>query len=92
MKTDADFPEIVTDLEIAEAVYTGNLETSTAGELARPAPVLRPSDSVGSALARMHESNATHAVVVGPSRRLVGVLSVLDVVECILRYEDQMRP
>jgi len=32
----------------------------------------------------MHEAHASHAVVVGPSFRLLGVITVLDLVEWVL--------
>jgi CBS domain containing-hemolysin-like protein len=77
----ADLPRLVTDLEIASALYSGTLELARAGDIAVPAPLLRRSDNVDDALARMHEKASTHAVAVDRSFRPVGVVSVLDLVE-----------
>lgn len=74
-------PRLVTDTEIAEALYDGILETTTAVELAKPSPLVRPSDDITYALERMHELRSTHAVVADRTLRLVGVISVLDVIE-----------
>jgi CBS domain-containing protein len=74
-------PRLVTDTEVAEALYADTLETTTAAELAKPSPLVRPSDNLTYALERMHESRSTHVVVADRSLRLVGVVSVLDVIE-----------
>jgi len=78
-------PRLVTDAEIAEAIYDEHLETLRADELSRPSPLLRPEDTVAFALERMHEDRMSHAIVVGPSLRLLGVISILDLVEWMLR-------
>jgi CBS domain-containing protein len=77
----ADLPLLVTDLEIASALYSGTLELARAGDIAVSAPLLRRSDNLDDALARMHEKASTHAVAVDRSFRPVGVVSVLDLVE-----------
>jgi CBS domain-containing protein len=79
-----DVPRLVTDVEIADALYDEQLEVRTALELSRPAPLLRPDDTLAFALARMHESRLTHAIVVGQPLRLLGVVSVLDIIEWTL--------
>jgi len=79
-----DVPRLVTDVEIADALYDEQLEVRTALELSRPAPLLRPDDTLAFALARMHENRLTHAIVVGPPLRLLGVVSVLDIIEWTL--------
>jgi len=81
-------PRLVTDAELAGAIYDGRLETATAEELSRSVPVLRRDDTLGFALERMHEDRTTHAVVVGSASRLLGVVSVLDLVEHTLRTAD----
>lgn len=89
--TPGEWPRVVTDADIASAFYEGLLETGSADDLARTAPLLRPSDSLSFALERMHEHGSTHAVVVSRSPRPLGVLSVLDVVEALLREADRVR-
>jgi CBS-domain-containing membrane protein len=78
-------PRLVTDADIAAAIYDEQLDRLSAEELSRPSPLLRPDDTVAFALERLHEEGTTHAVVIGPSSRLLGVISVLDLVEWILR-------
>jgi CBS domain-containing protein len=77
-------PRVVTDRDIAEAIYNDQLEDLSAEELSRPSPLLRPEDTLAFALERMHEERTSHAVVVGPAFRLLGVISVLDLVEWML--------
>lgn len=77
----ADLPRLVTDAEIASALYSDTLELARAGDIASRAPLIRLSDTVDEALARMHEDASTHAVAVDRSFRPVGVVSVLDLVE-----------
>lgn len=79
-----DAPRIVTDAEMAATVFAGTLDSVTANELARPAPVLRPSDSLALAVERMNQQRTTHGVVLGPSLQLLGVVSILDVIERVL--------
>ena len=76
-------PKIVTDAEIASALFAGTLATSSATEIAKQAVILVRDDTLSHATRCMHEHEATHAVVVdGPGwQRAVGVLSVLDIVE-----------
>jgi CBS domain-containing protein len=81
----ADGPRLVTDRDVAGAIYDEQLETLSADELSRPAPLLRPEDTLAFALERMHEYGTSHAVVVGSAHRLFGVISVLDLVEWMLR-------
>jgi CBS domain-containing protein len=50
---------------------------------------LRPDDTLAFALERMHEYETTHAVVVGPSLRLLGIVAVLDIVEWMLSRSPQ---
>jgi len=78
-------PRLVTDFDVAAAIYDDQLAELSAEELSRPAPLVRPEDTLAFALERMHEAHASHAVVVGPSFRLLGVISVLDLVEWVLR-------
>jgi predicted transcriptional regulator len=78
-------PKIVTDAEIAHALYDGTLATRSANEIAKSAGILLRDDTLSHATRCMHEQEATHAVVVD-SRRLqrpVGVLSVLDIIEVV---------
>jgi CBS domain-containing protein len=77
----ADLPRLVTDVEIASALYSDTLDVARAGDIARCAPLLRLSDDLDDALARMHEQTSTHAVAVDRAYRPVGVVSVLDLVE-----------
>jgi CBS domain-containing protein len=76
-------PKIVTDAEIASALFAGTLATSSANEIAKPAAILVRDDTLSHATRCLHEHETTHAVVVdGPGlQRAVGVLSVLDIVE-----------
>lgn len=80
----AGVPRVVTDVEVAASLYAGTLETTTTEEIARPAALVRVPDTLAFALERMHECEATHAVVVERSFRPVGVISVLDLVEATL--------
>lgn len=82
---DAMLPRLVTEAEVAAALYAGTLETATADDIARCAPLVMLGDSIAYALARMHESAATHAVAVDRSYRPVGMLSVIDVLEQLQR-------
>src|SRR5262245_22331962 len=84
-------PRLVSDLDVAAAMYDEQLEEPTCGELSRPAPLVRPGDTLAFTLERMHEDGTSHAVVVGPSLRLVGVVSVLDLVEWVLRRRSVER-
>jgi signal-transduction protein with cAMP-binding, CBS, and nucleotidyltransferase domain len=77
----ADLPRLVTDREIAGALYSELLDTARAADIATSAPLVAVSESVDDALARMHERASTHAVAVDRAFRPVGVLSVLDLVE-----------
>lgn len=88
---DGTAPRLVTDLDLADAMYDDDLETLTCEDLARPAPLLRLEDSLAFALARMHEHGKSHAVVVGPLLRLLGVVSTLDLVEWMLRRRSVER-
>lgn len=77
----AGLPRLVTDREVAWALYSGTLDAVTADDIATPAALVSLSDSVEDALARMHERASTHAVAVDRSFRPLGVVSVLDLVE-----------
>src|SRR5512133_1221919 len=77
----AGLPRLVTDREVACALYSDSLDTASADEIATSAPLVGLSDSVDDALARMHEHASTHAVAVDRSFRPLGVVSVLDLVE-----------
>jgi len=74
-------PRLVTDAEIAVAFYAGTLQDQSVDEIARPAALVRLSDTVDFVLDRMHENKTTHVVVVGRSFRPVGMVSVLDLAE-----------
>jgi CBS domain-containing protein len=76
-------PRIVTDAEIARALYDGTLATSSAIDIAKSAAILVRDDTLSYAIGCMHEHETTHAVVVDSRRspRAVGVLSVLNIVE-----------
>lgn len=76
-------PRIVTDAEIASALYDGTLGTSSAAEIAKSAAIVVRDDTLSHATRCMHEHDTTHAVVVDGRRlqRAVGVLSILDIVE-----------
>jgi CBS domain-containing protein len=78
-------PKIVTDAEIARALYDGTLAASSANEIAKSAGILLRDDTLSHATRCMHEHEATHAVVVDSrrSQRPVGVLSVLDIIEVV---------
>ena len=82
-------PKIVTDAEIASALFDGTLATSSATEIARRAAILVSDDTLSHATRCMHEHQTTHAVVVeGPRlQRAIGVLSVLDIVEALTETE-----
>jgi CBS domain-containing protein len=74
-------PRLVTDREIASALYSDTLDAASADEIALSAPLVGLSDSVDDALARMHERASTHAVAVDRSFRPLGIISVLDLLE-----------
>jgi CBS domain-containing protein len=80
----ADLPRLITDVDIASALYAGTLDSVRAADLASWAPLVRLSDPVEDVLARMHEAGSTHAVAVDRLYRPLGVISVLDVVEATL--------
>jgi CBS domain-containing protein len=75
---------VVTDAEIADALYAGALDSRRVEEIARPAALVRLPDTLAYALERMHECNTTHAVAVDRSFRPLGIVSVLDLVEAML--------
>jgi predicted transcriptional regulator len=79
-------PRIVTDAEIAQALYDGTLATRSATEIAKPAPIVARDDTLLHASECMHAQETTHAVVVDDRRsvRAVGVLSVLDIAEVLV--------
>jgi CBS domain-containing protein len=81
-------PRLVSDADVAAALCQLPIATQTAVDLAHPAPLLRRSESVSSALARMHEFRSTHAVVVDSQRSPVGVLSILDIAEAVLSLSN----
>jgi CBS domain-containing protein len=81
-------PRLVTEADIAEAIYDDQLETMSAEELSHPSPLLRPEDTLAFALERMHENRMSHAVVVGPSLRPLGLVSVADIIEWMLRAAE----
>jgi CBS domain-containing protein len=85
----ADLPRLVTDTQIASALYADTLESARAGDIATDAPLVRLSDSLDEAVARMHEGASTHAVAVDRSFRPVGVVSVLDLVEAQQRKDAE---
>src|SRR5262249_62412837 len=76
---------LIPDRATAAAMSDEAPEPLSAEQLSRPAPPPRPDDTPALALERMHEDGTSHAVVVGPSLRLLGVVSVLDLVEWMLR-------
>lgn len=76
-----DVPRLVTDSDIASALYTEGLDSLRARDIAGSAPLVRLSDTVDDTLARMHETASTHAVAVDRLYRPLGVISVLDLVE-----------
>jgi CBS domain-containing protein len=82
-------PRVITDMDIAGAIYDEQLQTLSADDLSRSSPLLRPEDTLAYALERMHEYGTNHAVVVAPSLRPLGVIAVLDVVEWMLRSADR---
>jgi CBS-domain-containing membrane protein len=85
----ADLPRLVTDAEIASALFSDTLETARADDISISAPLLRVSDSVDEALARIHERGSTHAITVDRAFRPVGVVSVLDLIEARQRKEAE---
>jgi CBS domain-containing protein len=82
-------PRLINDLDIAAAIYDEQLERLGAEDISRPSPLLRPDDTLAFALERMHEYETRHAVVVGPSLRLLGIVAVLDIVEWMLSRSPQ---
>jgi hypothetical protein len=67
----------------------GYLEAGNADELAHASQLLRPSDLV-LAFERMREhTSSTHAFVVARVSRPLGMVSILDIVETILRHRDR---
>jgi CBS domain-containing protein len=77
----AGLPRLVTNREVASALYSDRLDAASADEIAVSAPLVGLSDSVDDALARMHECASTHAVAVDRSFRPLGIVSVLDLIE-----------
>jgi predicted transcriptional regulator len=77
---------VVTDAEIAMALYEGTLATRSATELAKPAAIVARDETLLHAIECMREYQTTHAVVVDErrSQHAVGVLSVLDLAEAIV--------
>jgi CBS domain-containing protein len=82
-------PRLITDMDIAAAIYGEHLDALRAEDVSRPAPLLRPEDTLAFALERMHELETSHSVVVGRSLELLGVVAVLDLVEWMLRSADR---
>ena len=75
---------IVGDVELEYALCTGVLYSFAARDIAVAPVVVDPSDSVERAVQLMREHEATHVVVADPrTKRAVGVLSMLDVVDVL---------
>jgi CBS domain-containing protein len=81
-------PGVVTDADVVAAAPAGELEMSTAADLAKACAVVRPMDQLETVLARMDERRTTHAVVADRTMRVVGVVSALDIAEEIVRRHD----
>jgi predicted transcriptional regulator len=75
-------PRLITDMDVAAAMFDEQLGTLSAEALSQPAPLLHPDDTLALALQLMREHRTSHVVVVGSSLNLLGVVSVLDLVEC----------
>jgi CBS domain-containing protein len=71
---------VVSDLDLAGALSTGEIDTGTAGEIAgAPVVSVRPEEELVRAAQLMREHETSHLVVVDRrSSRPVGVLSTLD--------------
>jgi CBS domain-containing protein len=75
---------IIRDIEIEEAVFTGTITTRAAEGIAVEPAFVDPSDCVERAVELMHEHRTTHVVVANlETKRPVGVLSMLDVVDVV---------
>lgn len=79
----ATLPRLVTDTEVASALYSETLWMIRVDEIATSAPLVGLDDSLAYALARMHESASTHAVAVDRAYKPLGVISVIDLVEAL---------
>jgi len=77
---------IVTSVDVAWALATGEWRELRAGEVAREAVKVRPDDPLELALDRMAAAGQDRAVVVEEGR-VVGVLTVLDAVRALLGEE-----
>jgi predicted transcriptional regulator len=84
-------PQLVADVDIIRGLHNGTLASTRAEQLARPAAVVLRDDTVARAAECLYEHDATHAVVVADlvSLRPVGMLSVLDIAEAMVKEADQ---
>jgi CBS domain-containing protein len=81
---DAACVGIVRDTEIEEAVFAGTIARQVAEDISVEPAFVDPSDCVERAVELMHEHRTTHVVVANlETRRPVGVLSMLDVVDVV---------
>jgi CBS domain-containing protein len=82
---------VVSDLDLVDAVCTGELTERTAGETAGGRELcLSARDTLERAARLMHESRETHVVIVDPrSNAAVGVLSTLDVADALAEIEEE---
>jgi CBS domain-containing protein len=76
---------IVSDLDLIDAVYAGELADRTAGETAASSTLtVHPGDTLERAAQLMHEYRESHVVVIDQaSTGAIGVISTLDVADAL---------
>jgi CBS domain-containing protein len=81
---------IVSDLDLVAAAYEGSLGGRSAASIAGSPPlVVEPDDTLSRAAQLMHEYGTTHAIVSQRgSRRPLGVISTLDVIDALTELPD----
>ena len=84
---------IVSDLDLVDAAFAGELAERTAGEAAASCTLtVHPADSLARAAQLMHEYRESHVVVVEPSSNAaIGVVSTLDVADVVAELAGRER-
>lgn len=88
---DPDEWGIVSDLDLLDAAFAGELADRTAGETAASCMLtVAPHDSLARAAQLMHEYRESHVIVVDPrSNGAIGVVSTLDVADVLAELANR---
>ena len=84
---------IVSDLDLVDAAFAGELGDRTAGETAASCTLtVGPHETLARAAQLMHEYRESHVIVVDPhTNAAIGVVSTLDVADVLAELESKER-